>query len=258
MFSVRFDHQSVIGHVRDQNEDSYAVLYGDDASGSLAVVCDGMGGVAGGEIASRIVCETFYGYPLYREGVKPFNAGTNRRRLERLIQIAHHKVYAFAQDHPRYQGMGTTVSALLFLEDILVFAHVGDSRIYRLRDGRLTQLTKDHTLRDHLLRSGAISRADACGHPSGHVLLQAVGTAPRLNGIQSMVDELAEGDRYLVCSDGLSDVVYDSEIQECMRSEPFDDLCDVLVGRALGLGGVDNITVIAAEVEAAAAQRQAA
>jgi len=183
---------------------------------------------------------------------------TNRRRLERLIQIAHQKVYAFAQDHPRYQGMGTTVSALLFLEDKIVCAHVGDSRIYRLRDGRLTQLTKDHTLRDYLLHSGALSREDAGGHPSGHVLMQAVGAAPRLNGIQSLVDELAEGDRYLVCSDGLSDVVYDSEIQEFMRSEPFDDVCDALVRRALTRGGVDNITVIAAGVEATAAKRQAA
>ena len=91
MLTVLFDHQSVIGHVRDINEDAFAVMHGSENSGALAVVCDGMGGAAGGEIASRIVCETFYDFPVYRDGIKPFNAGSNRRRLERLIQVANLK-----------------------------------------------------------------------------------------------------------------------------------------------------------------------
>ena len=146
MLTVLFDHQSVIGHVRDINEDAFAVMHGSENSGALAVVCDGMGGAAGGEIASRIVCETFYDFPVYRDGIKPFNAGSNRRRLERLIQVANLKVQDFVHHHPRYEGMGTTVSSLLFLEDKIVVAHVGDSRVYRLRDGRLTLLTRDQTL----------------------------------------------------------------------------------------------------------------
>ena len=258
MFIIKFDHQSVIGHVRDLNEDAYAVLHGDDTSGSLAVICDGMGGAAGGEIASRIVCETFYDYPRYCDGVKSFNAGANRQRLERLIQLANRKVVSFALDHPRYRGMGTTVSALLFLEDHIALAHVGDSRIYRLRDGCLTLLTRDETLRARLLQRGLISPRQAVGHPSGHVLLQAVGATPRLRRIQSRVEELAGGDRYLVCTDGLSDCVNDDEIRGILVSNPIETVCENLVNRALDRGGNDNITVIAAAVADTAERRKAA
>ena len=258
MFHVKFDHQSVTGHVRDINEDAYAVMHGNDASGSLAVVCDGMGGVAGGEIASRIVCETFYDFPIYRDGIKPFNAGSNRHRLERLIHVSNEKIRDFVRHHPRYKGMGTTVSTLLFLEDKIVVAHVGDSRIYRLRDGELTLLTRDQTLRDHLLQTGKITPDDAMGHPSGHILLQAVGASAQLSRIQSRVDDLAAGDLFLVCSDGLSDFVRDAEIRDILSTRSFAQVCDDLVQLALQRGGHDNITVITAAVADAAIQRQAA
>lgn len=258
MLTIRFDHRSVIGKVRDLNEDAFAVMHGSDACGSLAVICDGMGGAAGGEIASRITCETFYDLPLYRDGIRPFNAGANRRRLERLIQVANQKIREFVRHHPRYHGMGTTVSALLFLEDKIVFAHVGDSRIYRLRDGKLTMLTKDQTLRDHLLQSGQISQQEAFGHPSRHVLMQAVGVHTQLKRIQSMVDDLVAGDHYLICSDGLSDLVRDMEIREILLSRPFQQVCGDLVRLALKRGGYDNITVVTAEARETVLQQQAA
>ena len=258
MLHVKFDQLSVIGHVRDTNEDSYAVIHGDENSGTLAVLCDGMGGVAGGEIASRIVCETFYNYPTYRLGIKPFNAGSNRKRLERMIHIANAKVRDFTRHHPRYKGMGTTVSALLFLEDKIVVAHVGDSRIYRLREGQLTRLTEDQTLRNYLLNTGRISQEEAAGHPSGHVLMQAVGPTPRLGRIHSLVDDLADGDIFLMCSDGLSDLVPDSEIEATIRNQPIGLVCSHLVQMALNRGGTDNVTVITADIQQAAMQRQAA
>lgn len=258
MFDIRFDHQSVRGPVREINEDTYAVLHGNETSGSLAVVCDGMGGVVGGEIASRIVCETFYDLPVYCDGIKPFNAGSNRKRLERLIRLANDKIHDFVRHHPRYKGMGTTVSALLFLEDKIVVAHVGDSRIYRLRGGKLTRLTQDQTLRDHLLRTGRLSPDEACGHPSGHVLMQAVGASSHLSHIQSQVDDLNDGDVFLMCSDGLSDLVRVDEIQEALLTRSFEHVCDELVRRALKRGGSDNITVISAAVTDVATRRQAA
>jgi len=258
MFNINFDHQSVTGLVRDTNEDTYAVIHGDEYSGALAVVCDGMGGVVGGEIASHIVCETFFDFPVYRDGTKPFTAGTNRKRLERMIQMANVKVRGFTRDHPQYKGMGTTVSALLFLEDKIVVGHVGDSRIYRLRDGRLTRLTEDQTLRDYLVQTGKLSPEEAIGHPSGHVLMQAVGALPRLRRIQSRVDDLAGGDLYLICSDGLSDLVRDHEIQDILIARPFGEICGSLVRRALLRGGSDNVTVVLAEVKDAAVQCQAA
>jgi PPM family protein phosphatase len=258
MFNIKFDHQSVIGHVRDINEDTYAVLHGNEISGSLAVVCDGMGGVVGGEIASRIVCETFYDFPSYGDGIKPFNAGSNRKRLERLIRVANEKIRDFVRHHPRYKGMGTTVSALLFLEDKIVVAHVGDSRIYRLRGGQLMRLTKDQTLLDHLIQSGKIAPDGAQGHPSGHILMQAVGASTHLHHIQSQVDDLAGGDLFLICSDGLSDLVQDNEIQETLLTKSFEQVCGDLVRLALRRGGNDNVTIIAAEVTDAVMRRQAA
>jgi PPM family protein phosphatase len=258
MFNIKFDHQSVIGHVRDINEDTYTVMHGNETSGSLAVVCDGMGGVVGGEIASRIVCETFYDFPVYGDGIKPFNAGSNRKRLERLIRVANDKIRTFVRHHPRYKGMGTTVSALLFLEDKIVVAHVGDSRIYRLRDGQLTRLTKDQTLLDHLMQTGKISPDDAHGHPSGHILMQAVGASTHLRHIQSQVDDLSGGDIFLICSDGLSDLVQDDEIQETLLTRSLEQVCGDLVRLALRRGGNDNVTIIAAEVTEAAMHRQAA
>jgi protein phosphatase len=258
MFHVNFDHLSVVGHVRDNNEDSFAVIHGNENSGNLAVLCDGMGGAAGGEIASRIACETFYDYPTYRVGIKPFSAGSNRKRLERMIHMANIKVRDFTRTHPRYKGMGTTVSALLILEDKIVIAHVGDSRIYRLREGKMTCLTEDQTLRHYLLSTGRISPAEAVGHPSGHVLMQAVGPTPRLRRIHSLVDELAAGDVFLMCSDGLSDLVPDPEIEAAILTQPIEQICRELVDMALQRGGTDNVTVITAHVQNAVGQRRAA
>ena len=258
MLDIKFDHQSVIGHVREINEDNFTVMRGGDHCGSLAVVCDGMGGVAGGEIASRIGCETFFNFPIYRDGIKPFNAGSNRKRLERLIQLANNNIREFARHHPRYEGMGTTVSALLFLEDKIVVAHVGDSRIYRLRNGKLKRLTKDQTLLEHLLAAGQIAPEEAFGHPSGHILMQVVGASPQLKRIHTLVDDLVAGDFYLACSDGLSDFVNDDEIQDLVSVEPFEQVCENLVGLALQRGGRDNVTVIAADVLDMAQRRQAA
>ena len=248
MLDIKFDHQSVTGYVREINEDSFAVMRGSNHWGALAVVCDGMGGAAGGEIASRIGCETFYDLPIYRDGIKPFNAGSNRKRLERLIQLANTNIRQFAHQHPKYEGMGTTVSALLFLEDKIVVAHVGDSRIYRLRDGKLKRLTKDQTLLEHLVTTGQLAPEKAFGHPSGHILMKAVGATPQLNGIHTLVDDLVAGDLFLTCSDGLSDLVRDEEIQEVLAKNPFNCICENLVGMALARGGRDNITVIAAAV----------
>ena len=159
-----------------------------------------------------------------------------------MIRVANHKIRDFVRHHPRYKGMGTTVSALLFLEDKIVIAHVGDSRIYRLRGGKLMRLTKDQTLLDHLMQTGKISSDEAFGHPSGHILMQAVGASAHLRRIQSQVDDLAGGDVFLICSDGLSDLVRDDEIQEALLTGAFDQVCGDLVRLALQRGGSDNIT----------------
>jgi protein phosphatase len=258
MHTITFNQKSATGYVRFSNEDSHAVIHATRQSGALAVVCDGMGGAAGGEIASRIACETFYAYPRFKDGRAPTSLLRNRRRLTRLIGLANEKICDFAKDHPRYRGMGTTVSALLFLEGHALIAHVGDSRVYRLRDGRLELLTRDQTLLDFLLRSGRLRTAEAWGHPSGNVLMQAVGVKDRLQNIFTRSETYRPGDLYVLCSDGLSDLVPENDLEALAVQDHPATLCDRLVAEALRRGGNDNVTVITARVQAAGEERRAA
>ncbi len=248
MVNITFNQMSATGHVRLHNEDSHAVIHPTRRSGALAVVCDGMGGAAGGEIASKIACETFYAYPRFAEGITARSLMRNRRRLKRLIHLANETIFAFASDHPRYRGMGTTVSALLFLEDHAVIAHVGDSRVYRLRDGRLQMLTRDQTLVDYLRRAGRLRRSEVAGHPGGNVLMQAVGVKNRLDHIFTHIESYRRGDLYILCSDGLSDLVPEEELRIMAMKPHIDTLCGRFVAEALHPGGKDNITVITATV----------
>ncbi len=258
MQDIQFNQVSATGYVRLRNEDSHAVIHATQQSGALAVVCDGMGGAVGGEIASKIACETFYAYPRFEDGTTARSLVRNRRRLQRLIQIANEKIFRFAADHHRYRGMGTTVSALLFIEGHVVIAHVGDSRVYRLRDGRLELLTRDQTLLDFLVRSGRLSRSKALGHPSGNVLMQAVGVKTRVDQIFTHSAAYRTGDLYILCSDGLSDLVPETEIRKLAMQPHAATLCNRLVAEALQRGGRDNVTVITAIVLKAGEDRRAA
>jgi protein phosphatase len=258
MEHIVFNQKTAAGYVRFRNEDSHAVVHATDHSGALAVVCDGMGGAVGGEIASRIACETFYAYPQFAEGTGAASLLRNERRLRRLIGLANEKICDFTAEHPRYRGMGTTVAVLLFLEGHAVIAHVGDSRIYRLRTGRLDLLTHDQTLSELLVRAGRLTADQAFGHPGGNVLMQAVGVKPRLRKIESHAQACRPGDVYIVCSDGLSDLVPPSELEDIVRRTDPDMLCDRLVAAALRRGGKDNVTVVTAQVHAADAKARAA
>ncbi|MBL0713358.1 MAG: serine/threonine-protein phosphatase [Desulfosarcina sp.] len=255
---IKFNQKTAAGYVRFRNEDSHAVVYATDRSGALADVCRGMGGAIGGEIASKIACETFYAYPRFEDGNRRTSLLRNQRRLKRLIHLANENICDFATAHPRYHGMGTTVSALLFLEDQAVIAHVGDSRVYRLRDGKLALLTRDQTLLDFLIRSGRLNSEQAFGHPSGNVLMQAVGLKSRLEHIYTRTDAYQSGDLYILCSDGLSDYITEADLQAFVIRGHVETLCDRLVAEALRRGGQDNVTVITAFVQASSEDRRAA
>ena len=145
--------------------------------------------------------------------------------------------------------MGTTITAILVAKDNLVVAHVGDSRIYRLRNGELTQITEDHSLLNHLINIGELKKEDAKGHANKNVILRAVGLKDYVE-VATQVVAKVPGDQYMMCSDGLSDLVDDFVIAEVMRTAPsLKDACDQLIRLALHAGGRDNVTVIIAEVE---------
>ena len=244
----------------------------------VALVCDGMGGEAGGEVASRLAIDTIV--PVLRESVSrrlrprgdPVAASTRAEETEpealaheRLlarglvasIEAASARIKEEARRQPRLARMGTTATVAAFLDGAggrrgtLVCAQVGDSRAYLLRGGSLTQVTHDQTMVEYLRRSG-VPIENAHEMVGGHVILQAVGSSTRLD-VAITQTPLEDGDTVLVCSDGLSGVVADDVIRETLLAyEDPADVCDGLVRRALEAGGPDNVTCIVARLTATA------
>jgi protein phosphatase len=221
------------GRVRDHNEDSYVV------EPPLYAIADGMGGAKAGEVASQLALETIV--DLRRTG---------ETALEDDVRQANRIVFARSEEDPKFAGMGTTLTAVLASAEALHLVHVGDSRAYLLREGRLRQLTQDHTLVDRMVAAGEISRDEADVHPQRNVLIRSLGTEPKID-VDAQDVGLLEGDRVLICSDGLTDMVTEDQIVAILdvtRGNP-QDAADRLVRAANRAGGVDNITAIVLEVQ---------
>ncbi|MFT3699435.1 MAG: protein phosphatase 2C domain-containing protein [Kofleriaceae bacterium] len=249
---------SDVGQVREHNEDSFLVGDLDSAAlidavnepwkvaadrGPLLVVCDGMGGVEGGEVASDLAAQVIWremkGTPSTRD------PEVFARLLRRATRVANHDVHAMAKREPGLRGMGTTVSAAGVVGDRLVIATVGDSRAYVQRGGVLVQVTQDQSLSSALLDAGhdELEAANA-----GSAILQALGVGDDVEPSLSII-ELRRGDRVLLCSDGLHGLVGDPALAVLM-SEPHTvaESCMLLVTAARAAGGTDNITAIVADV----------
>jgi protein phosphatase len=230
------------GCVREINEDSLRVVRPAEASelaahGVLAVVCDGMGGHEAGEIASRLALEAVVRC-----------AGTADRDpgalLVRCVEAGNAAVFEAAQRDPRLAGMGTTCTGLLVRGGVAWCAHVGDSRCYMVRNGEIFLMTEDHSAVMELVRRGVISREEARHHPEKNVISRALGSHRKV-AVSSWPRPMAlrPGDRFLVCSDGLHDLVGDQEICQVLESHDAQAACDTLVGMARDRGGFDNVSV---------------
>lgn len=218
-----------LGKVREGNEDSYLV----DPPLLLYAVADGMGGHRGGEVASKLALETVES--LARQGT-----GT----LAEQVHEANHAVYERSQKDRRVTGMGTTVTAARIVDDALHLAHVGDSRAYLLRAGAFRQLTEDHTLVNRMVKAGEITAGEADVHPHRNVLTRAIGTEPEVEVDEADV-ALMDGDRLLLCSDGLFGMVTEDQIQAILETEPDPQrAADRLIRAANRAGGIDNITAL--------------
>ncbi len=226
-----------IGRVRTNNEDSAF------AGRRLVVVADGIGGLPAGELASRIAVDALA--PLEEETVDD-----PRPPLRRAVQEANRQILDAAGENPATEGMGTTVTALLLAPAGLGLVHVGDSRAYQFRDGTITQITKDDTFVQSLVDEGVLTPADARVHPRRSLVTQAVQGHDFIASYDLITPQ--PGDRFLLCSDGLSDVVDDDEIGTILHEhhDPYGCAAS-LVSAALSAGGPDNVTVIVANVEAA-------
>ena len=236
--AVRYAVQSDIGLSRDENEDS---AY---AGSRLLAVADGMGGHAAGEVASAAVIEALR--PLDTQ----VPAGELLNALDHAVRRANNALRDIVKADPSRQGMGTTLTALLWSGSQLGLVHIGDSRAYLLRDGEVFQITHDHTMVQMLLDDGKITAEEVASHPQRSLLLRAMGR----DGVEPdlQLREARPGDRYLLCSDGLHDVVAAESIAEVLRtvSDP-DQAAKDLIALAIDGGGPDNITCIVADVVAA-------
>lgn len=230
------------GCVREINEDSIQVVRPESADellrrGVLAVVCDGMGGHEAGEVASRLAIEAFT-RQVHTDDSEP------RRVLVRAMEAANHAVVDAGQRESRLKGMGTTCTAILLRQGMAWCAHVGDSRCYMLRDRELFLMTEDHSAVMELVRRGAITLEEARHHPDKNVISRALGSHKDV-AVTTWPQPLVvrPGDRFLVCSDGLYDLVTDDQIREAMVAAAPQDACNRLVAMAREHGGFDNISV---------------
>jgi protein phosphatase len=246
-----------VGKKRKTNEDAFLV---DDSLG-LFVVADGMGGHAAGEVASQEAVETIQG--MVKQGLRALpqlvgpltndRARSACRLIEGAVQAATYMIFALAELDREKTGMGTTISALLALGDYAVTAQVGDSRIYQVREGVVTQITEDHTLISWQLRQGLITPEEARRSPHRNVITRAVGNRDYVE-VDTGLLALSPGDRFLLCSDGLHGYLREEEISVVTILGP-ETAVHRFIEIANDRGGKDNITAILVEVQGDGVER---
>ena len=222
--------KSDVGRQRTSNEDSLLL------EPPFYVVADGMGGARAGEVASKIATEEF--------GNQPDDELPPERRLETIARSANKRIYELAASDESRRGMGTTLTAAMVVGDEVSLGHVGDSRAYRLRDDKLEQITKDHSLVAELERTGQISAEAAEHHPQRSIITRALGPEPDVE-VDTYTITGKPGDVYLLCSDGLTGMISDEEVSSILRGgESLEESADALIRAANQSGGRDNITVV--------------
>ena len=240
---IEFGSLSDVGCQRENNEDalSYWEPQSDDEfvrKGRLALVADGMGGYEGGQEASRLAVEAIQEVYDREPSTDP------RASLLKGFQLAHERIHQFAAAHPELRGMGTTCTALVLQDLRLYFAHVGDSRLYLVRDNSIARLTRDHSYVGRLVETGVLSSDEAERHPQRHILTAALGAGGEVAAdAPSAPMALRNGDVLVLCTDGLWGLVQEPEILEIVSGNDPKTACAELVKVARQRGGPDNITL---------------
>ncbi|WP_430591839.1 Stp1/IreP family PP2C-type Ser/Thr phosphatase [Humidisolicoccus flavus] len=230
---------SHVGRVRSDNQDSGY------AGTQFYAVADGMGGHAGGDVASAITIRRLRDSDREYDGIEDA-----RSSLVRAVKAANTALQDAMREHPELQGMGTTFSGLVRVGDQAVIAHVGDSRIYRFRGGRISQVTTDHTFVQKLVEAGRITREEAEHHPRRNVVMRILGNVETNPEIDSMVEPIREGDRWILCSDGLSSYVPEERIESILAAgRDARATTQRLLQEALSAGAPDNVTIVMMDVD---------
>lgn len=242
-FKISASLQTDVGCLREANEDCGQHFVPNDREikvrrGILTIVADGMGGHASGEVASKMAVELISKY-YYQDMENPAQIA-----LQRAVELANFEIYQTSVSDENLFGMGTTLVIFVLLDNKAFSAHIGDSRLYRLRNQRLELLTYDHSQVMEMVKQGILSLEDAWNHEDKNIILRALGTQPTVETEISNIFEVAVGDEFLLCSDGLSDMLPEAEIfQVWNSSKGVHEACENLIERAKQNGGHDNVTV---------------
>jgi len=230
------------GKIRKNNQDTYICENVRLTDSALLAVCDGMGGAKSGNIASGMTADIFRDVLI--KNIDPFaDVEAIVMQMKTAVEAANTEVYRKSVDDTTCRGMGTTIVAALVSKDAAVIANVGDSRAYIIsRVDGVKQITRDHSVVEDMIQRGDITREQAKHHPNKNLITRAIGTSPFIR-IDTFIVQLQEGDRILLCSDGLSNLVDDNVIaRECLKSDDPQVCCEGLVNAALDLGAPDNVT----------------
>ncbi len=235
--------KSDIGRARKDNQDSFAYSVSETKKLAFAVVCDGMGGAAAGNIASQLALESFTARIREAE-CKNFSYEQLTSLLEKALEDANSSVREKSMSSPKFAGMGTTLVSVVATSTKVAVLNVGDSRAYKINSEGITRITNDHSLVADMVRFGELTEEQAQEHPGKNLITRAVGTDVTVSG-DIFFPEIKRGDFILLCSDGLSNLVSEQEIlYEVVYGGDKEDCCSRLIGIANSRGGFDNITVI--------------
>jgi serine/threonine protein phosphatase PrpC len=251
--TVEVAGETNVGMKRTHNEDSYSIFEEE----RLFVVCDGMGGHASGEIASQMAAETLRNFfKDTREDMEltwPYKMDRSKRyqenRLITGIKLANLRIHEAAKKEAKYHGMGTTLVSVFFVKEGTYFAHVGDSRIYRIRDNLIEQVTEDHSLLNDYIKMKKLTPEEIENFPHKNVIVRALGMKDSVN-VDAFFEKPLPGDIYLLCSDGLSGELSDPEMLDIVNRSSGDlqTTCHKLIDAANNAGGHDNVTVVLVRV----------
>lgn len=237
-----FFSQTDTGRVRSNNEDAIAL----DEGCGVAVLADGMGGYAAGEVASGMACDFIKGElgRWLQEASVNASDGDVKRAMDICVDNANRAIFGAANSNPTYAGMGTTLVLAVFRSGRLILGHIGDSRAYRLRDGQLQQITKDHSLLQEQIDAGILTPEQAQFAANKNLVTRALGVED-LVLMETHLHDIQSGDIYLMCSDGLSDMLRDQQIADVMAGHTsLPDMGAALIAAANEAGGRDNIAVV--------------
>lgn len=247
MLNLKFAAGTDRGLIRELNEDSYRIVEGSAGTPYAFIIADGMGGHNCGEIASNTAADFVCDYVKNHEpGLAP--AENCKTLLNGLLKDANTAVYNKSLEIPAATGMGTTLTMAVFLEGTVTVAHVGDSRLYLVRNGQLRQITTDHSYIEELVRNGSLTRAEAERHPRKNLITRAIGCTPELE-VDTMSLETEKNDIFILCTDGLTNMLSEDEILRSVLEDEPEAACRKMIDSANNHGGEDNITVIVINCE---------